>query len=97
MDEGMQVSDIVSSAAGRDKGGLFVIMRLEGLFAYIADGKLRRSENPKKKSLKHLKRVAAGAEPIAGKLLREGKATNSEIRRMLSQHLKLTGGSETGG
>ncbi len=93
----MQISDIVSSAAGRDKGGLFVVMRLETPFAYIADGKLRRSENPKKKSLKHLKRVAPGIEPIAGKLIREGKATNSEIRRMLSQYQRLTDGSETGG
>ena len=45
---------IVRSKAGRDKGGLFVILKLENEYAYIADGDLRKVDRPKKKKLRHL-------------------------------------------
>ena len=46
---------IVRSAAGRDKGLFMVILAVEGGFACVADGKLRRISKPKRKNLKHLK------------------------------------------
>ena len=45
---------IVRSKAGRDKGGMFVILKLEDGFAYVADGDLRKVDRPKKKKLRHL-------------------------------------------
>ncbi len=45
---------IVRSRAGHDKGEFFVILQLEGDYAFISDGKSRKLENPKKKKLKHL-------------------------------------------
>ncbi len=45
---------IVRSKAGRDKGGIFVILNLEDEYAYIADGNLRKVDRPKKKKLRHL-------------------------------------------
>lgn len=42
------------SLAGRDKGELMIILRVEAGYAYLADGKKRRVENPKKKKLRHL-------------------------------------------
>lgn len=45
---------IVKSMAGHDKDRFYVVVKLEGDFAYIADGKVRKLENPKKKRLKHL-------------------------------------------
>ncbi len=46
---------IVRSAAGHDKGNFLVITAVEGDFAFIADGKERKLESPKKKRLKHLR------------------------------------------
>ena len=46
---------IVISAAGRDKGRLMVILSADEDFALIADGKVRKIADPKKKRLKHLR------------------------------------------
>lgn len=40
--------------AGRDRGRPMLVLRVEGEYAYLADGKLRRVEKPKKKKLRHL-------------------------------------------
>lgn len=50
-----KIGMIVRSAAGHDKGNFLVITAVEGDFAFIADGKERKLEKPKKKRLKHLK------------------------------------------
>ena len=43
---------VVKSMAGHDSDRFYVVVRLEGDFAYIADGKVRKLENPKKKTPK---------------------------------------------
>lgn len=50
-----KIGMIVRSAAGHDRGNFLVITAVEGDFAYIADGKERKLQKPKKKRLKHLK------------------------------------------
>ncbi len=46
---------IVLSDAGHDKDRFGVVLRLDGGFAYIADGKYATITKPKRKNLKHLK------------------------------------------
>lgn len=50
----VKVGMIVKSKAGRDKGRFMVVTAVEGDFAFIADGKERKLEKPKKKRLKHI-------------------------------------------
>ena len=45
---------VVRAKSGRDKGRFFVVISLDGEYAYIVDGKTRRLEKPKRKNLKHL-------------------------------------------
>ncbi|MCC8042548.1 MAG: KOW domain-containing RNA-binding protein [Oscillospiraceae bacterium] len=45
---------IVRSAAGHDKGKFMVAVRADKDFVYLADGKERKLESPKKKRLKHI-------------------------------------------
>lgn len=45
---------VVQSIRGHDEG-LFAVLRVEGNFAFLANGKLRPLEKPKKKNLKHLR------------------------------------------
>ena len=60
------VGSIVKSAAGRDKNRFFVVLALEdGGFAYIADGRLRKTEKHKKKKLIHLRPTNTVLEPEA--------------------------------
>lgn len=80
----IQKSDIVRSAAGRDKGKLFVVLGVEGEFLLLADGKCRKVESPKRKKRRHVLFVAAEQTRLSDKIKSEEKVTNSELRRTLA-------------
>ena len=77
-------SDIVISLAGRDEGKLFYVIDTEENFVLIADGKGRKLENPKRKKLKHVRRVTRTETRVATKILNGDKVLNSELRRDLA-------------
>ena len=76
---------VVRSTAGRDKGDLFIVLSREGEYAYLANGELRKVDRPKKKKLKHLQPNSKVSEFIQNKLAAQGKVTNSEVRKALSE------------
>ena len=43
------------SLAGHDNDKLYVVLKQEGSYAILADGKTKTLKDPKKKNLKHLK------------------------------------------
>ena len=45
---------VVKSLKGHDKNGLFLIVKTEGNFVWLVDGKNRKKHNPKKKNVKHV-------------------------------------------
>ncbi len=51
----LTIGSIVKSLKGRDKDSYFCVVELRGEYAYLADGKIRKIENPKKKKIKHIK------------------------------------------
>ena len=73
----IQKGSVVRSKAGRDKGIVFMVLSLEGDMAYVADGKKRKTENPKGKKLKHLQ----GYNDV---LDIEVEVTNSKVRKALA-------------
>lgn len=50
----VDVGLVVRAKAGRDKGNFFVIVQIDGNYAYICDGKRRKLSKPKKKKFIHL-------------------------------------------
>ncbi|MBQ1535966.1 MAG: KOW domain-containing RNA-binding protein [Ruminococcus sp.] len=70
------VGQIVKAKAGRDKDGFFVVLSLDGAYAYIADGKSRKVQNPKKKKLIHLAPTKSAAQTFT---------TNREIKMALTE------------
>ena len=74
-------SDIIISLAGRDKGKLFYVVDVEENYVLIADGKGRKLENPKRKKLKHVRRVSRTETRVALKIRNGDKVLNSELRR----------------
>ena len=74
-------SNIVRSAAGRDKGKLFVVLATEGEYLLLADGKGRKVESPKRKKRRHVLFVAADDTRLSEKIKREEKISNIELRR----------------
>lgn len=45
------------SKAGHDKGKLYIIMKTEGEYVYLTDGRLRPLARPKRKKWKHIQPV----------------------------------------
>lgn len=80
----LQYGQIVKSKAGRDKDKIFVIINIKGEYVYLADGNLRRVENPKMKKLKHVQPTNNIIQIIKDKLENDKKVTNVEIRRHLA-------------
>ncbi len=81
MDIGL--GSIVFSKAGRDKNDYYVVVALEGEYAYICDGKTRKCDKPKKKKFKHMTVTKTVSALIQEKLTQTGKVTNADVRRAL--------------
>ena len=77
-------SDVVISTAGRDKDLLFYVVETEENFVRIADGKHRKIENPKRKKLKHVRKVTRTESAVARKIRNGDTVLNSELRRDLA-------------
>ena len=52
--ERVEIGMFARSKAGHDKGKLYIILRTEGEYVYLTDGRLRPMSNPKKKKKKHI-------------------------------------------
>ncbi|MBO5556085.1 MAG: KOW domain-containing RNA-binding protein [Oscillospiraceae bacterium] len=76
--------NVVRSVAGHDKGDLFLILREEGDFVWLADGKRRKIETPKKKRRKHVVSAGVWTHPVIGRLTDGEPVLDSEIRRALA-------------
>ena len=78
-------SDIIISLAGRDAGKLFFVLDVQDGYCLLADGKGRKLENPKRKKLKHVRRVSRTDSRVAQKLTSGDRLLNSELRRDLAK------------
>lgn len=54
---------IVKSISGHDKDRYYLVISLEGSSVWIADGKRRKLERPKKKNSKHIQATKTVVEP----------------------------------
>lgn len=69
---------IAKSISGHDKGLFFVVIGFDGGFALIADGKCRKAEKPKRKSLKHLR--------MTNTVIELDNLTNKKLRSVLNSY-----------
>ncbi len=53
--EGVCPGAVVVSAAGHDTGRTYLVLAVKERFAFLADGRTRKADNPKKKRVTHLK------------------------------------------
>lgn len=83
------LGQVVYSKAGRDSGRIFVVTKLlDENYVYIADGDLRRFENPKRKKIKHLKLTQDIVQSLLIKLEQEQRVSNAEIRKALAEYIQ---------
>ena len=77
-------SNIVRAEAGRDKGKLFLVLDTEGEYLFLADGKGRKLETPKRKKRRHVSFVSDRETRVSRKILEGERISNSELRRTLA-------------
>ena len=75
---------VVRSVAGHDRGDLFLVLREEGDFLWLVDGKGRKLETPKKKRRKHVVSAGVWTHPVIGRVADGEPVLDSEIRRALA-------------
>lgn len=61
-----------------------LVLREEGEYLLLADGKCRRAERPKRKKRKHTRHEGACDDRTRQRLAENGRLTNSEIRKALA-------------
>ncbi|MGN1195254.1 MAG: hypothetical protein ACI4SB_07205 [Acutalibacteraceae bacterium] len=73
----VQKGSVVKAAAGRDCGGYFAVTDVQENFCFIADGKSRRLDSPKRKNIKHLR--------FTDSMIDLNDITDKKLRTLLKQ------------
>lgn len=73
----VQKGSVVKAAAGRDCGGYFAVTDVQENFCFIADGKSRRLDSPKRKNIKHLR--------FTNSMIDLNDITDKKLRTLLKQ------------
>ena len=78
------ISDVVVSTQGRDAGQWFYVIAEDPVYLYLANGKDRSLDKPKRKKRKHVQKVLRSETRVAAKLRDGDKVLNGELRRDLA-------------
>ena len=78
---------LASSKAGHDKDKIYVIIREDKEYVWLADGKLKRVSEPKKKKKKHIQVIKCFQnEDIKARLLENKEVSDLEIVMALKKY-----------
>ena len=81
---GINISDVVVSTQGRDAGQWFYVIAEDPAYLYLANGKDRSLDKPKRKKRKHVQKVLRSETRVADKIRLGDKVLNGELRRDLA-------------
>lgn len=84
-DQAFQPGTLVRSLAGHDRGGIFAVLAADAAFVYIADGRRRPVNRPKKKKRRHLEPVEGDLGPVRESMQLGRPVADSTLRRALRQ------------
>ena len=79
------IGNIVRSKCGHDKGNIFVVIDEDKSYYYIANGKQRTVDRPKKKKIKHIQHTNYFCEELIDKI-KERKCSDADIRKSIKKY-----------
>ena len=82
----INVSDVVVSVAGRDQGEWFYVVAQDQTYLFLANGKDRTLEKPKRKKKMHVQPTTYIVESVAEKLQQGGYVLDAEIKKALKKY-----------
>lgn len=77
----------VVSLKGRDRGRVYLVLRVEPPFVYVADGVYRAAGNPKKKRATHIRRWQSGLKAVPLDAMRNAAPAEQDrqIRSLIAE------------
>lgn len=87
--EKIKAGDVVYCGCGRDEG-YFAVMKAEGKFLFLADGKRRKTENPKKKNIKHAAYAGVLPGDIADRIRTGGQGGERKTEKNIERFRRRT-------
>jgi len=86
----LKPGQLVRSLAGRDKGKHYLVLEeLNDKYVLLVDGRSRPASRPKRKNKIHLQHYDRGVDDRA--IFQEGRVTDSQVVRFISELLNKTG------
>ncbi len=83
--------NLAVSKSGNDKGSIYVIIKEEADGYYLADGKLKPVEKPKKKNKKHIQIIKKLPKEVTEVFTQDENFRNEEIKRAIKLYRKSGG------
>ena len=76
----MQVGDLVIATAGKEKNEIFLVVKVDQQFVYIADGKRVSVTKPKRKNEKHIQKVSKQRFLLGDDITRDVKYNSAVLK-----------------
>ena len=84
-----QSGQVVYSKSGHDKGDTLMVLFVEGAYVYLADGKRRKIEKPKRKKMIHVQPTGYVDRVLADKLAEGAYVLDADIAKAIKKYKKL--------
>ena len=75
-----------TSKAGHDKGKLYIIIKEEEEYVYLADGRLKSVDAPKKKKKKHIQIIKKTNPNIYSAIEENREISDEEVKRAIKEY-----------
>ncbi len=82
----IRLGQIVQILNGRQAGSFAIVVDQRDRYVWLADGKKRTVENPKKKNIKHIQPTNTVVKAVADALDKVGSVDNAILRNALNQY-----------
>ena len=87
----LKAAGLARSRAGHDKGELYIIISVQGEYAYLSDGLRRPLNKQKRKNKKHLQIVCVQSRELASKLSEGLPVHDHEIASLIRAYKQEEG------
>lgn len=84
-----QSGQVVYSKSGHDKGDTLMVLFVEGAYVYLADGKRRKIEKPKRKKMIHVQPTGYVDTVLSDKLAEGAYVLDADIAKAIKKYKKL--------
>lgn len=85
----IHLGQIIMVLSGREAGNYAVVVRLDGTYVWLADGRKRPFARPKRKNKRHIQPTKYIAETVRDAIVSRGTVDDATLVFALNQYQKL--------